>query len=414
MKKQLILSLGLVAAISASAQVSLVKEVERNLNSKNEYVKQMNALKPAFTNPETAESAYPYFVAGKYGIKFYEEQEVLSRAGQQVNAKDMGHALIDGFDYLVKAISLDTIVDAKGKVKTKYSKDALKLVNQAFPYFENAGVILWQEQDYKGAYDAWEMIFTVPENKVLGINAPKALPDSVLNIIAFNQGLAAYNLGDWTTTLACFDKSIALGYNDQKVYDFAIATAANFPEGESAELMAKYSEMAYPLYGAENDMYIGNIINNMMQKGQFAEAEELIKGYLATSPNNAQLYFILGALYENETDNPNSADLAMEAFKKCVELDPTHDRAYQQIGLLTHNKAYLADEAATSLSTAEYNKVRETVIDPLLREAAGYLEKAYELNPENQYSTLGNLRSIYYNLSDADNLARIEALQNGN
>lgn len=412
MKKQLILGLSVMAAISATAQVSLVKEVERNLKSKNEYTKQMATLKPAFTNPETAESAYAYFVAGKYGIEFFGEQYILKSAGQNVNSKDMGHALIDGYNYLLKALPLDSLPNEKGKIKPKYSKDIIKLTNEAYRRFDDAAVTLWGEQDYKGAYDAWELLFEAPTNPVLGENAPAAMPDSVLNVISFNQGLAAYNLEDWEATLRSLDRAIALGNNSKNVYDFAMAAAANFPDESRAELIAKYAEMAYPLYGAEDDRYIGNIINNMMQKGNYAEAETMIKKYMEADPTNGQLYFILGVVYENEENNPNANEMATEQFKKCVELDPTHANAYMQLGQLVFNKAANLDEKANSLPTREYNENREKVVDPMLREAAGYFEKAYEIDPETGYAGLANLRSIYYFLNDADNMQRIEQLQN--
>ncbi len=412
MKKQLILSLSFVAAVAASAQTSLVKEVERNLKSKvDDYPAQVKALTPAFTNEETAETAYPYFVAGKYGVDFYEKKEIENRAGMAVNVKDMGHALIDSYGYLVKALQRDSVADAKGKIKTKYSKDAIKLIGKAYPQFDNAAILLWGEKDYQGAYDAWELLFSAPEDPVLGENAPVALPDSILNVISFNQGLAAYNLEDWTGTLRSFDRAIAKGNNSKNVYDFAMAAAANLPDSIRAGVIAKYAEMAYPLYGAEDDRYIGNIINNMMQQGNYAEAETMLNKYIAEQPDNAQLYFILGVVYENQESDPNSEDKAAEQFKKCVTLDPNHVMANVQLGQLLFNKAAKLDEEASSMSTPEYNAHRTNVVEPVLREAAVYFEKAYEVDPDNSYSALANLRSIYYNLNDAENMERITKLQ---
>ncbi len=412
MKKQLILSLGLLAAISASAQMSVVKEVERNLKSKvDDYPAQVKALTPAFTNEETAETAYPYYVAGKYGFDFYEKKDIENRAGMPVNVKEMGHALIDSYEYLTKALSLDTVTDAKGKVKTKYSKDIIKLIGKAYPQFDNAAIILWGEKDYKGAYDAWELLFNTPTDPVLGANAPTALPDSILNVISFNQGLAAYNLEDWEGTLRSFDRAIAMGNNSKNVFDFAMAAAANYPDSVRAGIIAKYAEMAYPIYGAEDDRYIGNIINNMMQQGNYAEAEAMLNEYIASDPENAQLYFILGVVYENEESNTNSSEKAIEQFKKCLAHDPNHTLANVQLGQLLFTKAANLDEEATSLSTNEYNQHRAAVVEPMLREAASYFEKAYEVDPDNSYSSLANLRSIYYFLNDAENMERIQKLQ---
>ena len=412
MKKELILGLGLLSAISASAQTSLVKEVERNLKSKvDNYPAQVKTLTPAFSNEETAETAYPYFIAGKYGVDFYEKKDIENRAGMTVNIPEMGHALIDSYGYLVKALSLDTVADAKGKVKTKYSKDIIKLIGKAYPQFDNAAILLWGEKDYKGAYDAWELLFSVPTNPVLGANAPVALPDSVLNVISFNQGLAAFNLEDWDNTLRSFDRAIAMGNTTKNVYDFAMAAAANYPDSIRTAIIAKYAEMAYPIYGAEDDRYIGNIINNMMHQGNYAEAETMLNKYIEADPQNAQLYFILGVVYENEEGSPVTADKAVEMFKKCIAINPEHTMANIQLGQLLFEKAAALDESANSFSTPEYNKHKAEVVDPMLREAATYFEKAYEVDPENSHTSLANLRSIYYILNDAENMDRIKKLQ---
>lgn len=67
------------------------------------------------------------------------------------------------------------------------------------------------------------------------------------------------------------------------------------------------------------------------------------------------------------------------------------------------------DEASSSLNQTEYNKVRDEKIDPLLKEAAPYLEKA--LKDDNTFDDARRLlRSLYYSLNDDENLKRIEAM----
>lgn len=414
MKKTALLGLCLVATLAASAQNALVKEVERNMKSNAaDYPNQIKKLQPAFTNAETAEQAYPYFVAGKGAYDFFDNQQVMEAAGQKVDNKAMGHAVIDAYGYLLKALPLDTVVDAKGKVKTKYSKDIVKLINNHYKDLNNAAVYLWGVQDYEGAYKAWELAFEAPANTILGQNAPAALPDSITNVYAFNQGLAAFNLQDWERTLSAFDRSIALGNNTKQVYDFAIGAAYNYPDSVRTPLMAKYARMALPLYGKEDNAYIGYIINEMLQSKRFAEAENMVKEAITADPANGQLYYVLGVLYENKENDPTAEALALEQFKKCVEADPNHANGYLQLGYLTFRKAEQMSEKGSSMPTPEYNKFLESDIFPVLREAAQYLEKCYELDPENGSGALANLRNIYYNLNDAENLDRIEKLQKG-
>lgn len=412
MKKISLLGLSILAAMTATAQTALVKEVERNIKSKpGDYPGQVERLKPAFTNEETASQAYPYFVAGKGGYDYFDNQQVMESMGQNVDHSKMGHAVMDSYEYLIKALQRDTIVDAKGKKKTKYSKDIIKLINSHYNDFNAAAVYLWGIKDFKGAYDAWEYLFTVPANPLLGANAPKILPDSVISVHSFNQGLAAFNSEEYEKAIGAFDRAIKLGYTDKKPYDFAIASAYNMPDSVRNPIMAYYSELAYPLYGAEDNSYIGYIINDKMQSGKFNEAETMVNKYIAADPNNGQLYYILGVLYENKENDPAAEDLAIEQFRKCIAVDAKHAAGHNQLGYLLYRKAGKIEESSSKLSGAEFNTLKKNTIEPLVKEAAQYLEKSYELDPDNASNALANLRSIYYYLNDEENLKRIESLR---
>lgn len=414
MKKTVLLSLAVMTAMAASAQTSLVKEIERNLKAKPaDYPAQIKNLQPAFTNAETAQDAYPWFVAGKYGFDYFDNQQVMEAAGQPVDHKTMGHSVIDSYGYLVKALQCDTIVDAKGKVKTKYSKDIVKTIANHYNDFNLAAVMLWGAQDFQGAYDAWELAFQAPVNPVLGANAPKMSPDSIMNVYAFNQGLAAFNLQNWDLTLKSFDRSMQYGNDSKQIYDYAIGAAYNYPDSIRTPIMAKYAAMAYPKYGSEDNSYIGYIINDMLHSGRFNEAEEMVKAGIAATPDNAQLYYVLGVLYENKENDPAAEAQALEQFKQCVAKDPKHANGYMQLGYLTARKADQMSNSAESMTTAEYNQYIKTEVNPILLEAAGYLEQSYELDPENGNGALAILRNIYYQLNDAANLERIEKLQKG-
>ena len=80
------------------------------------------------------------------------------------------------------------------------------------------------------------------------------------------------------------------------------------------------------------------------------------------------------------------------------------------VGRSLCNKAYALDDAATKQSQDEYQSIRDNQVNPLFREAAGYLEEAYKLNPDEMHDALVYLRNVYYNLNDEANLKRVEAL----
>ena len=175
MRKITFFGLCVAASLAATAQNSVVKEAEQQSKS-GKYLEAIETIQPALTNPETSQLVATWFIPGKAGMEYYKEQYLNKTIGKNVDGAKMGHAIIDGYNYLLKALPLDSLPDAKGKVKPKYSKEIVKLIKENYDHFNNAAVFLWDAKDYHGAYDAWDIILNSPSNPDLGANAPTAYP----------------------------------------------------------------------------------------------------------------------------------------------------------------------------------------------------------------------------------------------
>ncbi|MDE7135202.1 MAG: tetratricopeptide repeat protein, partial [Muribaculaceae bacterium] len=191
------------------------------------------------------------------------------------------------------------------------------------------------------------------------------------------------------------------------VYDYAISVARQECDKDR---MAQYASQALPIFGKEDDRYIGCMINDKLQNKQYDEAMTMLEQYIQADPNNAQLYYVRGVIY----DTKEEPEKAMADYKKSLDLAPDNSSALFNYGRTIYNKAIILSDsdALANLPTAEYNKALEEQVYPIFREAAGYLEKAYQLDEDNMASkTLPLLRNIYYNLKDDSNLKRIEELE---
>lgn len=404
MKKVSIVALALSVGIAASAQMSIVKDTERAIKgSSPDYAAALKAIQPALTNPESANEALTWYVAGKAGVTAYDKNYEKSILGQDFDKKFAASALVDGMGYMLKALPLDSVADAKGKVKTKYSKDIIKQVTSHYNDLNTAGVWYWEVQDYNGAYDAWELYLNLPSNPVLGKNAPQALPDSVRCEIAYNQALAAWQADDLEKALASFERAKSMGYTKKNLYDYAISVAAQLHNNDKVFAL---SEEAYPLYGSEDSKYLQLMINGKIEAGNYDEALSMLKDAIAADPNNAQLYNVLGILQESQ----NQLDESIETYRKAVAIDADLAQAQYNLGRQICNKAYAIDDQASSLDQNEYNKVRFEQVNPLFKEASGYLERAYQLDPDNMHDALVYLRNVYYNLGDEENYQRVQNL----
>ena len=390
MKKiTVILGLSLLTSTAAFAQKSLVKEVEREVKSNPaSYFDAVNKIRPAFNNEETAKDAYTYFVPGKAAFGYYDDQSVRAQMGQDVKKELIGRSMLEGYDFFQKALPLDTVVDAKGKVKTKYSKDIVKIVANHYNDFNNAALFLWEKEDYGNAVKCWELYVSIPENPTFASNV-KAPADSIMGEIYYNMGIGNSLTQNNEAALKSFKTAISKGYTEKNAYDYAIAAASQL---KNAAEMAEVAEQAYALYGKEDSRYIGFMINNLIDKKEY--------------PNNAQLYFVKGVVCDAE----GNAAASMEAYKKALSLDDKNANALMQYGYKLYQKACDMDQnESANMTNSQYNEFRNTKVDPLLREAATYLEKAYEID-ENMSDARSVLRSIYYNLNDEENLKRVESM----
>ncbi len=217
--------------------------------------------------------------------------------------------------------------------------------------------------------------------------------------MGIGNSLAQNNAG----ALQNFRDAIAKGYTKKNAFDYGIAAASQL---QDMQAMSDIAEQAYALYGKEDSRYIGYMINNLIDKKEYAKADALIDRYIADDPNNPQLYFVKGVICDSE----GNSDAAMEQFKKALSLDENNANALMQYGYKLYQKACDLDQnEGGGLNNAQYQEFRNTKVDPLLKEAAGYLEKAYQID-DTMSDARQVLRSIYYSLNDEENLKRVEAM----
>ena len=396
MKKHLVLAAAAVAfgAFAASAQASVVKDAERAQKEGKAPAEVVAIITPAFSDPETATQSTTYFIPGKayfgefdnlFGLKQF------NKAPEDADIK-MAKDLLSGYEYYMKALPLDEVTDAKGKVKTKHTKDIVNTISGHATDFYNGALAFWNAKDYNGAYDAFGIYASLYETEPFASKL-KAPADTIIGEIYFNQALAAWQVDSLQNALKAFDNAERKGYNKKQLYDYAVAVANSLSDREAVFSWAK---KGHELYGAEDPNYLGNMINTYLQAKEFDKAFAAIDEAIASDPNNSQYYFVKGILYDNQD---KKAD-AKAMFKKAIELNPENVGALTQYGAALCQEAYaVSDAAPTTLTAAESAKYFDEKIRPLFVEAADYLEKAWSLD-NNNMEALRYLDNVYYNLRD--------------
>lgn len=400
MRKISFLALCLAAGFCASAQEAVVKEAERAMKSDQTFEKVVEIITPAFQDPQTASDAKTYYIPGNTAFSQYDKYLALKQLNQADKLPSnpevvMGNLLIQGYNYFMKAFPLDSVTDAKGKVKTKYSKEmAGKLAGHFFDY-TSAGADLFNGKDYKGAYDAWGIFTSLAANPEVAKKVTNMPADTIYGEIYFNQGIAAWQINDLKAALQSFNNARSKGYTKKAVYDYALAVAA---ADNNKEAVLEVAKEALPLYGKEDNSYMGQIVNYYLQNKDLDKAFEVINQAIASEPDNAQYYVIQGVLYENSEKRAE----AKAAYKKAVEIDGQNAQALYNYGRQICEDAYaLGDSAPTN--PEEYEVYYAEKIKPLFIEASTILEKAFEIDSENS-DILKYLENVYYNLRDEEKM----------
>ncbi len=418
MKKVLFMACGLMMAGSAFAQVSVLKAAKSEMSKEvPNHGNVASMLQEAMSNPETAENVETWYLAGKNGFQTWQTGWEQLQIGGNPDKAGMSNAIVDGFDYYMKAFTMDTVKteDKKGniKVKTKYSKDMAKAIAANHNNFYDAGVYLYESQNLPKAYRAWEIFTMLPSLQCLGKDAPAAIADTTLAQTYYNMGIFAYQADMKPEALKAFMAAADHGQGEI-AYDNALAIAS---ELKDLDAMEKIANEGFEKYNKQT--YIGSLINVYVQNHDYDKARQTVDQALAKNPDNAVLYNVKGVLVESmgqgegvTPEQTNAANTEAKGYyQKAVELDGQNPDARFNYGRMLANEAYKASDDNINLSNDEYEKLQANTITPLFKAAAEQLEACIAINPETNRQAYTILKNIYYNLKDDANMQRISDME---
>ncbi len=399
MKKICLLGVSLATALVTMAQADVVKDVEHMLKGSNpDYAKAMQAIQPALSDPATANTVMPWYLAGKASIGEFNEVLKKVQIGQEVTPqqkKDASIALVNGFNYYLKALPLDSLPNEKGKIKPKKSKEMLNTIKMNHYNLRFAADFSYEAQDFDNAYRALDLYLNAPQMAVLGNNAPAADQDTIRGALMLYETqvmlLGAYQHPDTAKVKKAaeiLEKIPATGYEDEKVYSFGVAAGELIGDTPTR---IKFAKAGYDKYGSTNVEFAKILINDCLEREDYAGAMKLAESADSNVPADnkalhAQMANVKGLIYARNDDYAS----AKKSYEKALELDPKFYEAMHKLGLVI-----LADieKQINASETLTYQNFK----DEALR-AAALLEEAYN-HDEIAFSGVPyNLYSVYYNL----------------
>lgn len=347
-------------------------------------------IKEALADSTTKNLAETWYVAGLIGYKENEKLYQSMILNQNYDKDVKGKAIMESIPYFLKAVSLDTIVDKKGKVKTKYSKDIKEKLKEYFTDQTNLwgyGAYLFDEKkDYVGAHKVFDTYLSIPK---LPLMKNEIKTDTNYVKVKYFSAAAASQAGLSDDAIALYEDLKDDGFEELFIHQLLYQEYFNKKDTANYVRILKEGYAKFP----QEAWFLQNLINHYIFTNQMSEAMNYLNSAIEKEPSNAEYLLIKGKL----ADQLGNPDEAKAAFDKAIELNPKSADAYSEMGRLVYNKAIkLFDDANNIKDLKLYNAATKKAED-VLRESIPFYKKAIEIKPD-EIEYKKTLKSIYYRL----------------
>ena len=406
--KRVLLTVALCVAASASfAQKKVVNEAQSIAKGSNaDFGEARTLIKGALENPETKDDAKTWYVAGFIEDQQFNAERAKQILGQQPNEPVMYEALYGILPYFQKAYELDQLPNEKGKVKPKYTKDIKSILSANHVYLFNGGAYYFDKQEYKKAYDFFNQYVEISELPMFA-GTQTAEKDSTFMTVQFYAAAAASLAKDSRLAIAALERAKNTPYRQYDVYQYLCYEYGEARTAQDSVMLEKTFEEGMQVF-PDSAFFLNNLINTYIYSNRNEKALEMLNVAIQKNPNDANLYNVMGRVYETGLKDYANAE---KNFQIALEKDPNLTDALSNIGRIYYNQGVnKLSEANMNNDSKKYQEELSMAKD-LFKKALPYYKKAHEAEPEKMDNMIA-LRGIYYNLNMGPELEAIEAEMN--
>jgi tetratricopeptide (TPR) repeat protein len=291
------------------------------------------------------------------------------------------------------------------KQESKIASIALTLSNalaQQGDALNNMGHTAEAAQSFLTAFQALTIVPSTTPNYDYLYNAGM-LMTMYASTLEGAESVAAFKAGE-----ELFNAALASGYEDLSGNIYYFLFHCYYGQKEANRDVALQNAKNTLLTGIKKFPKNNTILDGLMQLytaeegvGDPAELVSMIEASLQEDPTNYDLWFGRGRVF-NALKNYEEC---IKSFEKCVELRPTDFEPNYFTGYFIIEKANAKLEALNSNSGISYEEyeAENAKINLIYAEAIPWLEKAYEINP-NDAGTIEYLNQLCFRLRDMDGI----------
>lgn len=402
----------LLVSLGAAAQQRLVDEVKKSISdltaNTDTYKKAREKLKPALKDSTSKGKAETWWVATRAEWGYYDRLLNDKALGKKVDSLELGNALLQGYDYSLKSLKLDTVkltkkdgspkIDKKTgrqRFNTKFSADISKRTARYLERFSLAGSDYYNAGKWAEAYKAFSIYHTLATSPQMR-KLRRAEPDSVIGQVLYYQGLAAMQLKHYAQAHELMVKARSYGYQKKATYDNDINALVLARDTAG---MVQVAREAHRRYGSHDIQYMRIMINDLVRRHNYRDADVMLDQAMMRDSTNAEYYDLKGNIAEIE----GGWEQARPYYLRAVELDTAYAQGHFDAGRTYYLEALDYQKKNQKLNRRKLIKA----VNGLYEKALPYLERAHGIAPRDERVN-SILRDIYYKLGYGDKLVKLE------
>ena len=264
-------------------------------------------------------------------------------------------------------------------------------------YF-NRGAVAYENGEYADAIKCYLAAY----NSMLVIGQQ----DNEALLIAAQ--IALYNAKEYEKTVEICNQLLAAQHESPKVYQY-LAVAYN--QMGNDEEMLKYINEGRAKF-PEDDNLVNEQINAYLKLKREAEIIDQIKEMANKNSENSVYCLIIGTIYSNQESELYNVDSALVYYNRAIEVNPTDENAYINVGSMYIDKSAALINKANELPLDKFKEYDELIAEARVfdEKALPYVEKAYELVPGDD-AIKQALRTLYVRLKMMDKARALESAE---
>ena len=264
-------------------------------------------------------------------------------------------------------------------------------------YF-NKGAVAYENGEYADAIKCYLAAY----NSMLVIGQQ----DNEALLIAAQ--IALYNAKEYEKAVEICNQLLAAQHESPKVYQY-LAVAYN--QMCNDEEMLKYINEGRAKF-PEDDNLVNEQINAYLKLKREAEIIDQIKEMANKNSENSVYCLIIGTIYSNQESELYNVDSALVYYNRAIEVNPTDENAYINVGSMYIDKSAALINKANELPLDKFKEYDELIAEARVfdEKALPYVEKAYELVPGDD-AIKQALRTLYVRLKMMDKARALESAE---